>query len=131
MRLASLVVLGGGLAVASLSWAAASAVTSPPRLILGGGIFPDPDLLDGSKEKAEERQDYGMLGEFDVPAGSQQASDQKDAAQKGQGGQSQNQQASNQSSNQSNGQQGGQQSGGQSGGQDGSQSGGGAGGESG
>src|SRR4051812_14157969 len=95
MRAGALIAIAGGLIVATTAWAAAAAGTSSSssaaqRLSALGGGLPDPDLLDGSKEKAEERQDYGMLGEFDVAGQKQQDGDQKGSAdnqQKGQGGQ--------------------------------------------
>jgi hypothetical protein len=38
------------------------------------GPLPDPSLLDGSKQAEEKKQDYGMLGEFEIP-GSDEKSD--------------------------------------------------------
>ncbi len=33
----------------------------------GKGILPDPALLDGSKQPAEKRSEYGMIGDFELP----------------------------------------------------------------
>lgn len=49
------------------AFAAASLDTEREASRSPKGPLPDPALLDGSAQQAEKRQDYGMLGQFDIP----------------------------------------------------------------
>lgn len=53
-----------------------------------GVLPPDPDLFDGSKMEAEKRQEYGMIGDFEMP-GSDTPDNSQAGGQQGQPGQQQ------------------------------------------
>jgi hypothetical protein len=46
----------------------------------GKGPLPDPALLDGSKEAAEKRPEYGMIGNFELPGQAEAQSDRVGAS---------------------------------------------------
>lgn len=46
----------------------------------GKGPLPDPALLDGSKEAAEKRPEYGMIGNFELPGQAEARSDRVGAS---------------------------------------------------
>lgn len=66
--LAGVLVAGSSLAAeATRSTTAPSRGTSSRSQSTGRGILPDPVLLDGSKQAAEKKTEYGMIGDFEMP----------------------------------------------------------------
>jgi hypothetical protein len=72
------------------SGAAGSTATNPGAAGRRGaparGPLPDPALLDGSTQAAEKKQEYGMLGEFEIPGDANSKSDKVGGQPQQQGG---------------------------------------------
>ena len=70
---------GGALGALVVGVGSSFAQSEPgsPRPARGAakGPLPDPALLDGSKEAAEKRPEYGMIGNFELPGGEEAKSD--------------------------------------------------------
>lgn len=63
-------ILGASLVSAQTSERPSRATRAPAK-----GPLPDPAILDGSKEPAEKRPEFGMLGEFEMPGDENAQSD--------------------------------------------------------
>ncbi|MFM9031327.1 MAG: hypothetical protein ACKOTF_11755, partial [Opitutaceae bacterium] len=59
---------GGSLLAAETARPATSAERLPPGRTGARGPLPDPALLDGSKVAAEKKGEFGLIGDFELPA---------------------------------------------------------------